>query len=294
MPGPSFTPDSLVAFVERERAAAAAEERRKDGLSLDDLVERGDAVRGLTIVAASSEGLVLRCPENESRLRVGDLIELQAADGHFTGTIADLRDDGREVRLRSVQTPRRPGSGPWTARALPVDVSALVIACLKRLQPGAAGWAFFHTCTGESLADPPARDRAPCASSVTEAVLGEQAVDASQKAVFRRCLDLPDAFAVQGPPGTGKTRVLAMVAEALARTGKRTLVLAPTHQAVNNALSTRRRRQSRRRWRRRRRSSGFSRRRAERTRRTRQRRHSLPRRFAPVCWRACPRTRSPL
>jgi len=40
-PVPPFTPDSLVAFVERERAAAAAEERRRSALPLDELVELG-------------------------------------------------------------------------------------------------------------------------------------------------------------------------------------------------------------------------------------------------------------
>jgi DNA replication ATP-dependent helicase Dna2 len=63
-------------------------------------------------------------------------------------------------------------------------------------------------------------------------------LDETQREVFLVCLRQPPALAVQGPPGTGKTLLLACVAEALARRGRRVVIMAPKHQAVNNALST--------------------------------------------------------
>ena len=239
----SITPESIIDFAERERAAVAHDEHANKALSMEELVERGDAIQGLTITDSSLDHLVLHCSLNDSRLRIGDRIILQNAQGSFTGTIADLRDNGCEVHLQSVRGRGGTRAGPWTARALSVDVSALVVACLRKLQPGAPGWLFFRTCSDTSLAilpsaaDAPSPHRSPFAA----AVLCGQGLDASQEAAFLRCLELPHVFAVQGPPGTGKTRVLALVAEALARMGKRTLVVAPTHQAVNNALSTIRR-----------------------------------------------------
>lgn len=238
-----ITVESLVDFVERERAAAAAEEKQNKSLSVDQLVERGDAIQGLMIAISPPDALVLRCPLNESRLRIGDRVELTGTGGRFTATIADPRDNGCEVHLQSVQSARDLERGPWTAQALPVDVSALVIACLKKLKPGAPGWSFFRICSGEL---PPITSSVSGTiteqqSSIAATILSNQSTDATQEVVFRRCLELPHTFGAQGPPGTGKTRVLALVAEGLARMGKRTFIVAPTHQAVNNALSTVRR-----------------------------------------------------
>lgn len=239
----SITPESVIEFVERERVAVAHDEHATEALSIEERVERGDAIQGLTITDASRDHLVLRCLTNDSRLRIGDRIILQSAQGRFTATIADLRDNGCEVHLQSGQGTGAVRAGAWTARALPVDVSALVVACLRKLQPGAPGWSFFRVCSNTSIANVPASPEvsADRRLAVAAAVLAGQGLDASQEAAFLRCLELPHAFAVQGPPGTGKTRVLALVAEGLARMGKRTLVVAPTHQAVNNALSAIRR-----------------------------------------------------
>jgi hypothetical protein len=44
------------------------------------------------------------------------------------------------------------------------------------------------------------------------------------------------AFSVKGPPGTGKTNLLATVAIALARQGKRVAIVSVAHAAVDNAL----------------------------------------------------------
>ncbi|MCK5422428.1 MAG: AAA family ATPase, partial [Deltaproteobacteria bacterium] len=49
---------------------------------------------------------------------------------------------------------------------------------------------------------------------------------------FRRSFKL-----IQGPPGTGKTYLLAHVVSALAMSGKKILVTAYTHRAINNVLN---------------------------------------------------------
>ncbi|MFM7166201.1 MAG: DEAD/DEAH box helicase, partial [Planctomycetaceae bacterium] len=62
-------------------------------------------------------------------------------------------------------------------------------------------------------------------------------IDVSQCDALKACVNEPAVLGVQGPPGTGKTNLLAMVAESLARLGRRVLIVAPTHQAVNNSLA---------------------------------------------------------
>ncbi|UKD17107.1 AAA domain-containing protein [Burkholderia aenigmatica] len=49
-------------------------------------------------------------------------------------------------------------------------------------------------------------------------------------------LKTPDIALIQGPPGTGKTTVICSIIEELARAGKRILLVAPTHVALDNVL----------------------------------------------------------
>jgi hypothetical protein len=49
-------------------------------------------------------------------------------------------------------------------------------------------------------------------------------------------LKTPDIALIQGPPGTGKTTVICGIIEELVRTGKRILLVAPTHVALDNVL----------------------------------------------------------
>jgi DNA replication ATP-dependent helicase Dna2 len=234
------SPKSLIDFVQREQAVARADQEEQKRLSIAELVERGDALDGLVMVARTSEGLALRCDENVSRLRIGDRLELRhgASRFRFEVTVADLLDHGRELYVHGVPPEEIP-RGPWIAQAVPVDVFGLITSCIRRLRPGAPGWSWLRT-----LVDREYGRHALLMQSVPPSVadLAEQhQLDDVQRNIFLRCCELPTAFGVQGPPGTGKTKLLALVAEAAAKMGKRVLVVGPTHQAVNNALSTVRR-----------------------------------------------------
>lgn len=49
-------------------------------------------------------------------------------------------------------------------------------------------------------------------------------------------LKTPDIALIQGPPGTGKTTVICGIIEELVKAGKRILLVAPTHVALDNVL----------------------------------------------------------
>lgn len=227
-------------FLQRERQAAAAETALKLLLTDEALVDRGDAITGLKVRSSKPGLLVLDCESNESRFRPGSKIELHCNAAHIAGTIIDITEHGRNLQVRVDQKHKSLATGPWTAREMEIDLSALIRPCLSKLQPGAPGWTIFQTLAGNRSSPPdiagPLADRT---SSLLEVVVreGRQSLDGSQRAVLEQCLGLPPLFGVQGPPGTGKTMVLGVLAECLARMGKRVLIVAPTHQAVNNALS---------------------------------------------------------
>jgi hypothetical protein len=234
--------DSLIAFVEREREAAAAEARARSLQPLDVLAERGDALLGLTVAARRGPTVVLTCPENESRFRPGARLRLSCGDLAVHGRLVDVTDGGRRLELEvRADTPTLP-PGPWSAVEADTDLSQLVRSCVEALGPGAKGWTHFRALAGDLTDWPgPLAAAAPVPTDRAAAdVLAEcaPAFDTSQSAVVRQASEMPILLGVQGPPGTGKTRVLAAVAESLARVGRRVLVVAPTHQAVNNALST--------------------------------------------------------
>ncbi|MGI6291474.1 MAG: DEAD/DEAH box helicase [Bacteroidales bacterium] len=58
----------------------------------------------------------------------------------------------------------------------------------------------------------------------------------TQKNAFAHAYSSNNYFLIQGPPGSGKTWLLAHLAYQFAIEGKKVLITAPTHTAINNAL----------------------------------------------------------
>jgi len=61
-------------------------------------------------------------------------------------------------------------------------------------------------------------------------------LNTTQKEAFAKAYATKNYFLIQGPPGTGKTWLLAHLAYQFAIEGKKVLITAPTHTAINNAL----------------------------------------------------------
>lgn len=226
-------------FVEKERLAQATESQERDLLSTRALVSLGHAIHGLQVVQRSADTMQLTCQENHSRFRPGDrLLFSHEQLPSFRATLYDLSEEGRRLHVRSGKLPDVQGTGSWFATADSSDLSFSVQTALKKLQPGAPGWTFVKRLLGQSPL--PTQENSPGHSDLLNTLLAETGLelDQSQAEAFLRCLTLPSVLGVQGPPGTGKTLLLALTAEALMRSGKRVVLLAPTHQAVNNALTT--------------------------------------------------------
>ena len=58
----------------------------------------------------------------------------------------------------------------------------------------------------------------------------------TQRLAVQTALSTPDATIIKGPPGTGKTTVICEIALQYIQKGKKVLIVAPTHIAVDNVL----------------------------------------------------------
>jgi len=66
--------------------------------------------------------------------------------------------------------------------------------------------------------------------------LVDKLLSGSQVEAVVKAISTPDICLIQGPPGTGKTRVISEVIRQAARKDWKTLLVAPTHVAVDNVL----------------------------------------------------------
>ena len=236
-----MTPEELIEFVLAEQRESEKQQRLFKLLSDEAMSHLGRAVTGLMVVKTNKSTATFECNHNESRIRPGSHVTLAASDhGRLTGEVVTVEDAGRILQVALSRMPEAVFAGPWTMVELDRDFTPLIVQSIKKLQPGQAGWSFFRWLTEEGASLPVKKvTKAIERQTAVEQIVAEFPfdVDSSQRQALEACVNEPSILGVQGPPGTGKTNLLAMVAESLSRIGRRVLILAPTHQAVNNALA---------------------------------------------------------
>jgi DNA replication ATP-dependent helicase Dna2 len=227
-------------FIQQESRAQDEQYHLNSMLSTRALAELGYSIENLRIVDQQVDTLILQCDKNTSRFRPSDRVFLQSGAQQYKVTILSIEDNGCRMKVKGARSADR--KLKWTITDTPFDLSSIIISALNKLQPGAPGWTYVQRIMGEKpirishVSDQTAKSFKSLLDQLSTETRHE--LDASQREVFLNCLAAPSLLGVQGPPGTGKTLTLAFTAEGLARQNKRLVILAPTHQAVNNALST--------------------------------------------------------
>jgi len=187
------------------------------------------ALRGLVSQRRLPGGeteIVCAC-DDPGRLRRGERVVVHDPEGapRGEGRVSAVSGAALVLRLRA----------PVVADALgrvappPDDTAAAGLAALARLEVrGAEGpWVPW-------LLERPAPEPPPAAPLVPgPATAG---LNGSQAETVARVLAGERLVLLHGPPGTGKTRTLAALASALLGRGRRVLLAAYTHQAVDQAL----------------------------------------------------------
>lgn len=197
----------------------------------------GNIRAAAAIFAFQCGSRTIRVPNNASKFRPGSYVrlhrgnpfdpyesfELEVVSTSDTGMVLD---GGFSTNIGQV----KPGPS-WVLDSNVVDLRRIMRKALDHVadQP-----------EDGVLADVLVHRRAPIFSEEARVEALRQVsslgLNAQQQEAFVKAYAAENYYLIQGPPGTGKTRVLALLATALAHQGQRVLVTSFTHRGINNAL----------------------------------------------------------
>lgn len=202
-------------------------------MSRDEKIESNLMLSDLLVSKAQDNTYVLDAPDNYSKLRSGDKIVLKKKDSD-TMVNALIVDVG----LDSITISADKKIDINNSYDLEVDSPNLLgslIGCLKGIVPATPGASFLRILSGEESMETDSflalNPEEIVGYNKTFDLLNEQQQDS-----VRSMLQFYPIHVLQGPPGTGKTLVLAATAMAASLKNREVVIIANTHQAVNNAL----------------------------------------------------------
>lgn len=226
------------------RAEYREQRRQLDAIWSKPLGERvaaGRAIEGVRVIGPTPDGdLELACSRNTSRFREGDILCLNQGDPNFQPKLRVTIAQDQETRLRVAPADFgadvlafADGSAQWVLDEDMLDLSAMILDALGEAGDRAVGvQRILPLLLGDLRSG---TDLARSERGLEQAA--ETGLNEDQAEAFAQAYATDLAWLVQGPPGTGKTRVLALLAAALAAEGERVLVTGFTHRAINNALN---------------------------------------------------------
>lgn len=235
----------MVAAQTRLRACVnprdAERESEKDGIFISNVRRYLEALRNHAESSAprASYTLVDRAPARLRKLqedewpraftRPGTRIEVPTSKGRVrTLSFGDISDDGEVLTTTFVDS----GEELLTQGELRVKPGDDAFKRMREaLDAMAMGTDQAYDPLLEALTRPDGLPRMPPPSLPCG---DEQTV--RQLQARELALKTPDIALIQGPPGTGKTTVICDIIEELVKAGKRILLVAPTHVALDNVL----------------------------------------------------------
>ncbi len=203
-------------------------------MSKEEKIEANIMLVGLYVIKSFDNTYVLYAPDNYSKLRSGDKVILKNQTNNATikalvvdvalETITIMSD--KELELDSL----------YDLEVESPNLLASLIGCLEGILPATPGAAFLRMLCGEETVE--AED---FLKIDVEDLSGFEKIysmlNDEQKNAINSILEFYPINILQGPPGTGKTLVLAGAAIATSLKNREVVIIANTHQAVNNALN---------------------------------------------------------
>lgn len=222
--------DDILAYLNAEREVILAEQEKAQQWSIEEKIEKGVLIHQAKLIEIEVRDtghklLNFEVDENNSKFRSGDIIHIVSKDEMVESMM--IENGLHNVILQIPTSVNIATEKRYDLAAVGVCLLDNIIDLLNEVRQGAAGYAFLQRVSFDSEE----RQNYPVAPPVKD----------EQKSVYEQAEDIassaPKIFCIQGPPGAGKTTLLANVAKNLITAGKKVLIVANTHQAVNNALN---------------------------------------------------------
>jgi adenylylsulfate kinase-like enzyme len=206
----------------------SVEERELMGLLVQNAVriDKGD-----------DDSIHYSTPVNYTKLRPGDEVRIREFGTDGSGRVAIVENNAiEEISFSLVGKICKPSDFPLYAEIVVKEQNNLdiLISVVRDIRDGGRG-ANFVQCLG-GFAKPRLESRFSKITDFSDAEIPESFNESQRKAVHM-AMRRPSMAYVQGTPGSGKTHLLSVVAKSFARRAKDVVVIALTHQAVNNALN---------------------------------------------------------
>lgn len=181
--------------------------------------------------------VAVKAAVNQANFKAGSYVVLHRGDPFDEENAYPLsveRENG-EILTLDAQNGRDPSaripSKGWILDAYQPDMRWIFEKALDQLPNASNNTALIDILVRKALPAFNSKERATARKLVTSMGLNER-----QQEAFVNAYAAENYYLVQGPPGTGKTWVLAHLAVAFARAGKRVLITSSNHRGINNAL----------------------------------------------------------
>lgn len=224
---------SLVAYLHAEQSFEQRDIEQTKQMSREEKIAADLLLPDLTVAESDGRTFVLHAPDNYSKLRAGDKVVLKRRDVAVeTGAlIVDAGNDTVSVSVEDFLDEQ----AVYDLEMDSPNLLGALIGCLDGVLPATPGAHFLRLLSGEETVE----------SEEFLAIKPENVdgfgrlfsrLNEHQQRAVRSMLSAYPVHVLQGPPGTGKTQVLAATAIVASLKNREVVIIANTHQAVNNAL----------------------------------------------------------
>lgn len=225
--------DQMLKYLFTEKKLEEEEVERQKKMSIEEKIENDILLVGITISSRDNDIYELNVPDNYSKLRAGDKITIREGESSFKvdATIVDVFFDTITISCEKQLDVNKTFSIEQQSPAL----IQTLISCIEGIYSGVPGASFLRLLSGKETFEIDDFLKVDL-ESVPSFVTLNSKLNVEQVQAVESMLEYPPIHVLQGPPGTGKTMVLAATAIATARMNREVVIIANTHQAVNNAL----------------------------------------------------------
>lgn len=226
--------EKLLSYLHVEQTMEKNDIEAIKQMSREEKIEANMMLADLSVVKSLAPTYVLNAPNNYSKFRSGDKVILRK---HDDDTILKALIVDASLNTISITTEKEVDTEAiYDLEAESPNLLGSLIGCLEGILPATPGAAFLRILSGEEPIE-----TEEFLKLIPEEIMGFEKtysiLNEEQKNAIKSILEFSPINILQGPPGTGKTLVLASAAIATSLKKREVVIIANTHQAVNNALA---------------------------------------------------------